>query len=79
MVTSPTRQPTDKIVCQCRSEYGEPGCRDGVNYLQRRATGVTRQADRKNSIIAGLQYEAEELRSEKAALEAECGRLRRVA
>ena len=47
--------------------------------MQRRATGVTRQADRKNSIIAGLQYEAEELRSEKAALEAECGRLRRVA
>jgi chromosome segregation ATPase len=46
------------------------------NDLLRRATEVAKEADRKDSIIAGLQHEAEELRSGKAVLEAECQRLR---
>jgi flagellar capping protein FliD len=47
------------------------------NDLLRGATQVATEADRKDSIIAGLQHEAEELRSGKAVLEAECERLRR--
>jgi peptidoglycan hydrolase CwlO-like protein len=47
------------------------------NELLRRATEVAAKADCKDSVIAGLQHEAKELRSGKAALEAECERLRR--
>jgi predicted nuclease with TOPRIM domain len=47
------------------------------NDLLRRATEVAKDSDRKDSVIAGLQQEAEELRNGKAALEAECERLRR--
>jgi chromosome segregation ATPase len=47
------------------------------NDLLRSATEVAAEGDRKDSVIAGLQHEAEELRSGKAALEAECERLRR--
>jgi signal transduction histidine kinase len=47
------------------------------NNLLRRATEVATEADRKDFLIAGLQQEAEELRNGKAALEAECERLRR--
>jgi uncharacterized coiled-coil DUF342 family protein len=47
------------------------------NDLLRRATEVATEADRKDSVIAELQQEAEELRNGKAALEAECERLRR--
>jgi chromosome segregation ATPase len=48
------------------------------NDLLRRATEVAKDSERKDSIIAELQREAEELRSGKAALEAECERLGRV-
>jgi hypothetical protein len=47
------------------------------NDLLRRATEVAREANRKDAVIAGLRQEAEELRNGKAALEAECERLRR--
>jgi flagellar capping protein FliD len=47
------------------------------NDLLRGATQVATEADRKDSIIAGLQHEAEELRSGNAVLKAECERLRR--
>jgi hypothetical protein len=47
------------------------------NDLLGRAMEVTAEAGRKDSVIAGLQQEAEELRNGKAALEAECERLRR--
>jgi chromosome segregation ATPase len=47
------------------------------NELLRRATQVAKDSDRKDAVIAGLQQEAEELRNGKAALEAECERLRR--
>ena len=46
------------------------------NDLLRRATEVAKEADRKDSIILGLQREAEALRNAKTALEAECERLR---
>ena len=46
------------------------------NELLRRASEVSKEADRKVSIIAELQHQAEELRSAKAALEVECDRLR---
>jgi len=45
------------------------------NDLLRRATEVAKEADRKDSIILGLQREAEALRNAKTALEAECERL----
>ena len=48
-----------------------------LNDLLQRATEVAKEADRKDSVIAGLQQEAEELRNGKAALEVECERLRR--
>ena len=47
------------------------------NDLLRRATEVAREANGKDAVIAGLQQETEELRNGKAALEAECERLRR--
>jgi hypothetical protein len=47
------------------------------NDLLRRGTEAAREANRKDAVIAGLQQEAEELRYGKAALEAECERLRR--
>ena len=47
------------------------------NDLLGRATDVAAEAGRKDAVIAGLQQEAEELRNGKAALEAECERLRR--
>ena len=47
------------------------------NDLLRRATEVAKDSDRKDVVIAGLRQEAEELRNGKAALEAECERLRR--
>jgi len=47
------------------------------NDLLRRAMEVAREANRKDAVIAGLQQESEELRNGKAALEAECERLRR--
>ena len=47
------------------------------NDLLGRATEVAAEAGRKDSVIAGLQQEAEELRNGKAALGAECERLRR--
>jgi FtsZ-binding cell division protein ZapB len=47
------------------------------NDLLGRATDVAAEAGRKDAVIAGLQLEAEELRNGKAALEAECERLRR--
>ena len=47
------------------------------NDLLRRATEVAKDSDRKDAVIAGLRQEAEELRTGKAALEAECERLRR--
>jgi hypothetical protein len=47
------------------------------NDLLRRATDVAAEAGRKDAVIAELQREAEELRNGKAALEAECERLRR--
>ena len=47
------------------------------NDLLRRATEVAKDSDRKDAVIAGLRQEAEELRNGKAALEAECERLRR--
>jgi uncharacterized protein involved in exopolysaccharide biosynthesis len=47
------------------------------NDLLGRATEAAAEAGRKDSVIAGLQQEAEELRNGKAALEAECERLRR--
>jgi predicted nuclease with TOPRIM domain len=47
------------------------------NDLLRRATEVAKDSDRKDAVIAGLQQESEELRNGKAALEAECERLRR--
>ena len=47
------------------------------NDLLRRATEVAKDSDRKDAVIAGLQQETEELRNGKAALEAECERLRR--
>jgi hypothetical protein len=47
------------------------------NDLLQRAAEVAKEADRKDSVIAGLQQEAEELRHGKAALEADCERLRR--
>ena len=47
------------------------------NDLLQRATEVAKEADRKDSVIAGLQQEAEELRNGKVALEVECERLRR--
>ena len=46
------------------------------NDLLRRATEVAKEADRKDSIILGLQREAKALRNAKTALEAECERLR---
>ena len=46
------------------------------NDLLRRATEVAKEADRKDSIILGLQREAEALRNAKTVLEAECERLR---
>ena len=45
--------------------------------MLRRATEVAREANGKDAVIAGLQQETEELRNGKAALEAECERLRR--
>ena len=45
--------------------------------MLQRATEVAKEADRKDSVIAGLQQEAEELRNGKVALEVECERLRR--
>ena len=50
---------------------------DEFNDLLRRATKLAAEADRKDSLIAGLQREAQELRSGKAALEAECEQLLR--
>ena len=47
------------------------------NELLLRATQVAQDSDRKDSVIAELQQEAEQLRNGKAALEAECERLRR--
>jgi hypothetical protein len=47
------------------------------NDLLQRAAEVAKEADRKDSVIAGLQQLAEELRNGKAALESECERLRR--
>jgi peptidoglycan hydrolase CwlO-like protein len=47
------------------------------NELLRRATEVAKEADRKDSVIAELQHQAEELRSAKAVLEVESERLRR--
>ena len=47
------------------------------NDLLGRATDVAAEAGRKDAVIAGLQQEAEELRNGKAALGAECERLRR--
>jgi hypothetical protein len=46
------------------------------NELLRRATELAKEVDLKESIIAELRHQAEELRSAKAALEAECERLR---
>lgn len=46
------------------------------NDLLRRATEVATEADRKDSVIARLQREAEALKSARTALEAECERLR---
>ena len=45
------------------------------NDLLRRATEVAKESDRKDSIIAELQREAEALRNAKTVLEAECERL----
>jgi len=45
------------------------------NDLLRRATEVAKDSDRKDSIIAELQREAEALRNAKTVLEAECERL----
>ena len=45
--------------------------------MLRRATEVAKDSDRKDAVSAGLQQESEELRNGKAALEAECERLRR--
>jgi len=45
------------------------------NDLLRRATEVAKESDRKDSIIAELQREAEVLRNAKTVLEAECERL----
>jgi len=45
------------------------------NDLLRRATEVAKEADRKDSVIAELQREAEALRNAKTVLEAECERL----
>ena len=47
------------------------------NELLLRATQVAQDSDRKDSVIAELQQEAEQLRNGKAALEAECERLHR--
>jgi hypothetical protein len=47
------------------------------NDLLRRATEIAAEANRKDSVIAGLQQEAKDLRNGKAAVEAECERLRR--
>jgi hypothetical protein len=47
------------------------------NDLLRRATEVAKEADRKDSVIAELRQQTEELRSAKAALESECEQLRR--
>ena len=46
------------------------------NDLQRRAINSAQEADRRGSVIADLQHEAEALRREKDTLEAECERLR---
>jgi chromosome segregation ATPase len=46
------------------------------NDLLRRATEVAKDSDRKDSVIAELQREAEALRNAKTFLEAECERLR---
>jgi hypothetical protein len=46
------------------------------NDLLRRATEVAKSSDRKDSVIAELQREAEGLRNGKTVLEAECERLR---
>ena len=48
------------------------------NDLLRRATEVAKDSDRKDSVIAELQREAEALRNAKTVLEAECERLRQV-
>jgi len=45
------------------------------NDLLQRATEVAKEADRKDSVIAELQREAEALRNAKTVLEAECERL----
>ena len=46
------------------------------NDLLRRATEVAKDSDRKDSVIAELEREADALRSAKTFLEAECERLR---
>jgi chromosome segregation ATPase len=46
------------------------------NDVLRRATEVAKDSDRKDSVIAELQREAEALRNAKTVLEAECERLR---
>jgi len=46
------------------------------NDLLQRATEAAKEADRKDSVIAELQREAEALRNAKTVLEAECERLR---
>jgi predicted nuclease with TOPRIM domain len=46
------------------------------NDLLRRVTEVAKDSDRKDSVIAELQREAEALRNAKTVLEAECERLR---
>jgi chromosome segregation ATPase len=45
------------------------------NDLLRRATEVAKDSDRKDSVIAELQREAEALRNAKTILETECERL----
>ena len=46
------------------------------NDLLRRAIELGKEADRKDTVIAELEHQAEELLSTKTALEAECERLR---
>jgi hypothetical protein len=66
------RRAAEQIVAQYNQLVAE------FNELLRRATEATKEAERKDAIIAGLQTEAKKLQRGKALLEAECDRLRRA-